>query len=87
MAFNQLMAGQPKTSGSWTPDAFKFAVAVVNMRIYLVLSAVWSQMSWVQPRVLTLEQAAGLKARLDAWISKVGTAATTLEQQQLNVLV
>ncbi len=45
------------------------------------------QVSWVQPRVLTLEQAAGLKARLDVWITKVGTAATTLEQQQLNVLV
>ncbi len=44
------------------------------------------QVSWVQPRVLTLEQVGGLKTRLDAWISKVGTAAMTLEEQQLTVL-
>ena len=44
------------------------------------------QVSWVQPRVLTLDQVGGLKTRLDAWISKVGSAALTLEEQQLGVL-
>ncbi len=44
------------------------------------------QVSWVQPRVLTLEQAAGLKTRLDAWISKVNVAALTLEEERLGAL-
>ena len=46
----------------------------------------WVQVSWVQPRVLTLEQAAGLKTRLDAWISKVNVAALTLEEERLGAL-
>lgn len=33
----------------------------------------------MQPRVLTLEQAAGMKARLDDWINKVTTTHTLLE--------
>jgi hypothetical protein len=44
------------------------------------------QVSWVQPRVLTLEQAGGLKSRLDAWISKVSAAALTLEEERLGTL-
>jgi len=40
----------------------------------------------VQPRVLTLEQAGGLKSRLDAWISKVSAAALTLEEERLGTL-
>eukprot|EP00884_Botryococcus_braunii_P006375 jgi/Botrbrau1/15739/Bobra.4_1s0107.1 len=39
------------------------------------------QVSWVQPRVLTLPQAAALKERLDLWISKVNGAVRTLEQE------
>lgn len=41
------------------------------------------QVSWVQPRVLTLEQAAGMKARLDDWISKVGTTSMILQEDQI----
>ncbi|KAK9822645.1 hypothetical protein WJX81_003294 [Elliptochloris bilobata] len=44
------------------------------------------QVSWVQPRVLTLEQAGGLKTRLDAWIGKVNKAASTLEEERLGAL-
>ncbi len=41
------------------------------------------QVSWVQPRVLTLEQAEGLKTRLDNWISKVGATSMILQPEQL----
>ena len=44
------------------------------------------QVSWVQPRVLTLEQAAGLKTRLDDWISKVTATANMLRPEQLAAL-
>lgn len=46
---------------------------------------VWhcAQVSWVQPRVLTLEQAAGMKARLDDWILKVGTTSMILQEDQI----
>ena len=44
------------------------------------------QVSWVQPRVLTLEQAAGLQARLGGWITKVNKASSTLEEQRLGAL-
>lgn len=37
------------------------------------------QVSWVQPRVLTLPQIQGLKGRLDTWMSKVNAATLTLE--------
>ncbi len=37
----------------------------------------------MQPRVLTLEQAAGLKTRLDDWISKVGATSMILQPEQL----
>jgi hypothetical protein len=39
--------------------------------------------SWVQPRVLTLEQAAGMKARLDDWIAKVSTTSMILQEDQI----
>ena len=42
------------------------------------------QVSWVQPRVLTLDQAAGLKSRLDGWIDKVAATSTILPDEQLN---
>ena len=45
-----------------------------------------AQVSWVQPRVLTLEQAGGLKARLGGWITKVNKASSTLEEQRLGAL-
>ena len=41
------------------------------------------QVSWVQPRVLTLEQAAGMKVRLDDWISKVSTTSLILQEDQI----
>ncbi|KAK9901657.1 hypothetical protein WJX75_006977 [Coccomyxa subellipsoidea] len=41
------------------------------------------QVSWVQPRVLTLEQAAGMKARLDDWIAKVSTTSMILQEDQI----
>ncbi|KAK9812588.1 hypothetical protein WJX73_010771 [Symbiochloris irregularis] len=37
------------------------------------------QVSWVQPRVLTLPQIKGLGARLNDWMSKVNSAHLTLE--------
>eukprot|EP01026_Neomeris_dumetosa_P040872 TRINITY_DN3379_c0_g1_i7.p2 TRINITY_DN3379_c0_g1~~TRINITY_DN3379_c0_g1_i7.p2 ORF type:complete len:308 (-),score=27.89 TRINITY_DN3379_c0_g1_i7:286-1080(-) len=39
------------------------------------------QVSWVQPRVLTLPQLAELGGKLDSWIGKVDTAVMSLEQQ------
>ena len=44
------------------------------------------QVSWVQPRVLTLDQAAGLKSRLDGWIDKVTTTSSILPDEQLNAI-
>jgi hypothetical protein len=44
------------------------------------------QVSWVQPRVLTLEQAAGLKTRLDDWITKVKTTSLMLQPEQLQAI-
>uniref|UniRef100_A0A7S0RYM3 PCI domain-containing protein n=1 Tax=Chlamydomonas leiostraca TaxID=1034604 RepID=A0A7S0RYM3_9CHLO len=41
--------------------------------------------TWVTPRVLTLGQVAGLKARLDAWSAKVAAAAATLEHESVGV--
>jgi hypothetical protein len=34
---------------------------------------------WVQPRVLTKPQIAGLKERLDGWLGKVNTVSAQLE--------
>ncbi|KAL4859894.1 26S proteasome non-ATPase regulatory subunit 13 A [Chlorella vulgaris] len=39
------------------------------------------QVSWVQPRILTLPQINGLRARLDGWVDKVSSAAMTLENE------
>jgi len=44
------------------------------------------QVSWVQPRVLTLPQIDGLRGRLDTWITKVTSAAVTLEQESVGLL-
>jgi hypothetical protein len=44
------------------------------------------QVSWVQPRVLTLDQAAGLKTRLDGWIDKVTATSSILPDDQLNAI-
>lgn len=44
------------------------------------------QVSWVQPRILTQPQIQGLKDRLDSWISKVASAAVTLEQESVGVV-
>lgn len=38
------------------------------------------QVSWVQPRIMTLPQVEGLKGKLDTWIGKVGAICATLEQ-------
>ena len=37
----------------------------------------------MQPRVLTLEQAAGMKARLDDWISKVASTSMILRDDHI----
>jgi 26S proteasome regulatory subunit N9 len=42
--------------------------------------------SWVQPRILTKPQIQGLKDRLDVWISKVASAAVTLENESGGVV-
>lgn len=44
------------------------------------------QVSWVQPRVLTLDQASGLKSRLDGWIDKVTATSTILPDDELNAI-
>jgi 26S proteasome regulatory subunit N9 len=44
------------------------------------------QVSWVQPRVLTLPQIDGLLSRLGAWISKVSTAATMLQDESTGLI-
>ena len=43
------------------------------------------QVTWVQPRVLTLPQIKGLTGRLEAWIGKVNAAALTLEEEAVGV--
>ncbi|GAX78843.1 hypothetical protein CEUSTIGMA_g6281.t1 [Chlamydomonas eustigma] len=42
--------------------------------------------SWVQPRILTKPQIHGVKDRLDSWISKVASAAVTLENESGGVV-
>ncbi|MEW5298902.1 MAG: hypothetical protein WDW38_004824 [Sanguina aurantia] len=42
--------------------------------------------SWVQPRILTKPQIAGLKLRLDAWIGKVTAVTMTLENESVGVV-
>lgn len=44
------------------------------------------QVSWVQPRVLTLPQVDGLRGRLDAWITKVSAAAVSLEDESVGII-
>ena len=43
-------------------------------------------LSWVQPRILTKVQIQGLKDRLDGWISKVSSAAVSLEHESVGVV-
>ena len=50
------------------------------------LPCVFVQVSWVQPRVLTLPQIDGLLSRLGAWISKVSTAATMLQDESTGLI-
>ncbi|KAI7844347.1 hypothetical protein COHA_002145 [Chlorella ohadii] len=45
------------------------------------------QVSWVQPRILTLPQIEVLRARLDGWVDKVSNAAITLEDEAVGVAV
>lgn len=44
------------------------------------------QVSWVQPRVLTLPQVDALQGRLQAWINKVSTAAVSLGDESVGVI-
>ncbi|GAB4817025.1 hypothetical protein N2152v2_004071 [Parachlorella kessleri] len=44
------------------------------------------QVSWVQPRILTMPQVSGLATRLDGWVDKVATAALTLEEEAVGVV-
>ncbi|KAL4425759.1 hypothetical protein ABPG75_009775 [Micractinium tetrahymenae] len=43
------------------------------------------QVSWVQPRILTLPQIETLRGRLDGWVEKVSSAALTLEDEAVGV--
>ena len=45
------------------------------------------QVTWVQPRVLTMPQVSGVKDRLDGWISKVTASSTLLEEETADVVV
>lgn len=45
------------------------------------------QVSWVQPRVLTMPQIDAVRQRLDNWIGKVTGAALTLEEESADVMV
>eukprot|EP00891_Asterochloris_glomerata_P005712 jgi/Astpho2/5712/Aster-02950 len=45
------------------------------------------QVTWVQPRVLTMPQVSGVKDRLDGWISKVTASSTLLEDETADVVV
>lgn len=42
--------------------------------------------SWVQSRVLTAPQLAGLKERLDVWVSKVKAVSDALEQDTIGAV-
>ena len=58
------------------------AIAAMSLKLGPCLM----QVSWVQPRVLTLDQASGLKSRLDGWIDKVTATSTILPDDQLNAI-
>ena len=45
-----------------------------------------AQVSWVQPRVLTLPQIESLTGRLPTWIGKVSAAALALEEESIGVV-
>ncbi|GFR40383.1 hypothetical protein Agub_g933 [Astrephomene gubernaculifera] len=42
--------------------------------------------SWVTPRILTRDQLAGLKARLDGWAGRVAAVAAALESESVGVV-
>nr|XP_046197963.1 26S proteasome non-ATPase regulatory subunit 13-like [Oncorhynchus gorbuscha] len=44
------------------------------------------QMTWVQPRVLDLQQIKGMKDRLDLWCGDVKNMAVLVEQQAHDIL-
>ena len=45
-----------------------------------------AQITWVQPRVLTLPQVDGLLSRLGAWISKVSSAEMMLRDESAGLI-
>ena len=46
-----------------------------------------AQLTWVQPRVLTMPQMEGLRGRLDGWLDKVNAAAAVIEEEAVGVVV
>ncbi|KXZ53762.1 hypothetical protein GPECTOR_6g679 [Gonium pectorale] len=42
--------------------------------------------TWVTPRILTTEQLAGLKSRLDGWVGKVAAVASSLESESVGMV-
>lgn len=45
------------------------------------------QVSWVQPKVLTLPQITDLKGRLDGWLNKVHATALAVEVETPEVVL
>lgn len=68
-----------------TPRAQTLALHLIEGVIDQVDGSV--QVSWVQPRILTLPQIQGLRGRLDGWVDKVSAAALTLEADAVGVAV
>lgn len=43
--------------------------------------------TWVTPRILTRDQLAGLKARLDGWVGRVAGVASALEDESVGMML